>query len=282
MRDISTVKTGYLDLDERLRVRQGLESGGFKTGLRAFDHHGGFQRGELHTFVGGKGIGKSTMTRSIIAPLLNQGKDIILLISEERRSKYLYDLNNNMLRVCKTEEKLKSLMEHLLVVSELEMNPLNEDEVMDFIREILKESEAQMFIFDNFTTSHLSEVFINKQSSMLRGLKRIADQLDIPVLVFFHTSKMADPNLLNGDNVRGSATAINIGSYNYVMNQVYFEGELRNFLFVEKARYHSKSNKKFYEMKYNPQVGMFVDCNEYYVEDYKAMVSGAKKTKRGF
>ena len=86
---------------------------------------------------------------------------------------------------------------------------------------------------------------------------------------------MYDTKRLDGDNVRGSGTAVNIGSYNYLIAQHLENGNLRNFIYTEKARYHSRANKKMYEMKYDPRVGMFTGCDITTMEKFQALSVGA-------
>ena len=282
MEKLESVSSGYLSPDERIDVNKTLYHQNFKSGLKIFKDHNGFINGEFHTFIGTKGSGKSTWSRTIISDLLYQNKNVMLYISEERKNKYLNDLNRNMFRILKEENKLKAMMDQMIVLSEIDSGFKDSDFVFTYMSEIIETCEIDILIFDNFTTSFMSELPVNTQSKILRDFKALADKYDIPILMFFHTAKLHDPKRLDGDNVRGSATAINIGSYNYLITQHKDGEDLRNFIYTEKARYHSKANKKMYEMIYNSDAGLFTDCKDYYMADYQELVSGGKKNRKGF
>jgi len=279
---LESLSSGYLDKKERDAVKKNLYGGKFKSSLKVFKDHNGFIDGELHTFIGTKGSGKSTWSKTIIADLLYQEKNVFLCISEERKDKYLSVLNEGMIKVVKTDDKLEEIMDKLFVYSEMDSPSTNENELLVFLEDVIREANIDILIFDNFTTSFMSELPINTQSKVLRSFKFLADKCNIPVILFFHTSKLHDSKKLDGDNVRGSGTAINIGSYNYLITQFKDGSLLRNFIYTEKARYHSLSNKKMYEMVYNDTAGMFTNCSEYYIEDYKELINGGKKITKGF
>lgn len=282
MDELKSINSGYLTPEQRAAVKKDLYNTSFKSDLKVFTDHNGFVNGELHTFIGTKGSGKSTWSKTIIAELLYQDKNVLLYLSEERKDKYLFSLNESMFEFLKCEKRLKDMTEHILVMGEIDDKYKSEDEVLTMMKDIVEAAEIDIILIDNFTTSFMSELPINRQSEILRYFKMLADKLNIPVILFFHTSKLHDAKKLDGDNVRGSGTAINIGSYNYLIAQ-WKDGEtLRNFVYTEKARYHSKANKQMYEVIYDDRVGLFSKCTEYYLEDYKMLVSGAKKPAKGF
>lgn len=251
-----------------------LKNSGFNSEFKVFSDHNGFIKGEMHTFIGAKGGGKSTHAKTILSELLYSKKEVFLYISEETSDKYLHVLNKAMRIAVPEKERRDEMLERLVVYSELDSDISNPKELFNYLKEIMDFGNIEIFIFDNFTTSFLSEIQINLQSQVLRGFKKMAVKMNIPVLMFFHTGKNTDSTKLNGDNVRGSATAINIGSYNYLITQIKTEGNIiRNFIYTEKARYHSPANKHIYEMIWNFKSGLFVDCKHYNVDDYKALLS---------
>ena len=276
---LHTLTSGYLDKENRQRVKKTLYAEKFKSNLKVFSDHDGFIDGELHTLIGKKGAGKSTWCKTILAELLYNSQDVFLYISEERKDKYLLNLNENMMRIYNDEEKVSSIADSLTVFSEVDQEQPTIEQVFELIKHGVEMSNSKIAIVDNFTTSFMSELPIAQQSKILRAFKSLADMLNIPIFMFFHTSKLSDVKSLDGDNVRGSGTAINIGSYNYVISQHKDGVDLRNFIYTEKARYHSNANKRFYEMTYNPKVGLFTGCKDYYIEDFHALVSGFKKKK---
>ncbi len=279
MSDFDNVESAYLTSDEMIKEKKDLEQSEFRSGLRVFRDHNGFRKGELHTFIGTKGSGKSTWSKTINSEIVYNNKSVLLYISEENRAKYVYSINASMRLMKKSEEQIKDYLENIIVVSELDEKMTTPQEFFDHVRYLIKTLELDIFILDNFTTSFLSELPINIQSKVLRDLKKLADELDIPILVFFHTGKLKKGSELDGDNVRGSGTGVNIGSYNYLIVQIGSGDGLRNFVFTEKARYHSKANKQMYEMKYDHRVGMFVGCEKFSMEAFQELKNPKKKSK---
>ena len=282
MSNIQSLKSGLMSDDAMTKIDNELKNSGFHSEFYVFKDHCGFIKGEVHTFIGAKGAGKSTYAKTILSELLYSEKEVFLYISEETTEKYLHVLNRAMRIAVPDKEKREEMLERLVVFSEFESDIKNPKELFNYLKEIMEFGEIDIFIFDNFTTSFLSEIQINLQSEALRGFKKMAVAMNIPVLMFFHTGKNTDSTKLNGDNVRGSATAINIGSYNYLITQIKTEGNIvRNFIYTEKARYHPAANKHIYEMIWHFRSGLFIDCKHYTMDDYKALlVQNVNKTKK--
>jgi len=282
MEKLESVSSGYQNPAERIKSSKSLSDYEFKSDLKVFSDHNGFRRGELHTIIGTKGSGKSTWSKTILSELAYQEKGVLLYISEERKNKYLSSLNNFFAFSKLSEETIKRHLENIVVLGELDSKISKEELLFSEMRELIIKADLDILIFDNFTTSFLSELPINDQSRILRRFKFLADDLNIPVVLFFHTGKLKDTSRLDGDNVRGSATAINIGSYNYIIAQHKDGLDLRNFIFTEKARYHSKANKNMYEITYQPKAGIFTKCVDFYIESFQYLVSGKEKNTKGF
>lgn len=274
MNEFETIKTAYLSDDEFREASDSMYSCNFKSGLTVFSDHNGFIDGELHTFIGTKGSGKSTWSKTILCELAWLGKGVLLYISEERKNKYLQAVNR-VFRLSKSKpEEIKNYLENIIVVSEIDEKIKTEDQFFSLVDRLVENCDLDILLIDNFTTSFMSELPINQQSSILRKIKAMADELNIPIVMFFHTAKLSDPKRLDGDNVRGSATAINIGSYNYLISQYKNNTSLRNFVYTEKARYHSKANKNMYEVFYNQDLGIFTKSEKIDLLDYQEIVSG--------
>jgi len=282
MEKLESVSSGYQNPEQRKKSTNSLSEYEFKSDLKVFADHNGFRRGELHTIIGTKGSGKSTWSKTILSELAYQEKGVLLYVSEERKNKYLSSLNNFFAFSKFSEASIKNYLENIVVLGELDSKISKEEELFSEMRMLIVEAKLDILIFDNFTTSFLSELPINDQSRILRRFKFLADDLNIPVVLFFHTGKLKNTSGLDGDNVRGSATAINIGSYNYVIAQHKDGVQLRNFIFTEKARYHNKANKNMYEITYSPSAGIFTKCVDFYIESFQCLVSGKDKSTKGF
>ena len=274
--DCNKLTTAFLSDDDFKLVNSEMDETYFKSGLDVFNDHNGFRKGEVHTFVGTKGSGKSTWAKSILAELAWQEKSVLLYISEENTKKYVLALNNIFRLNRSTSSDVAKYLENIIVLSEMDASITNFDTFFNYVEEIIKHAKVEVFLFDNFTTAFLSELHINEQSRLLRRFKEIADRYNVCVILFFHTSKNVDPKNLDGDSVKGSGTAINIGSYNYVIYQHKDTSVIRNFIHTEKARYHSMANKKVYEVMYNYKTGIFTKCSKITMQDYKKIVTEKK------
>jgi energy-coupling factor transporter ATP-binding protein EcfA2 len=263
----------YLTDQELRESLDELNTRSFNSNLKVFRDHFGFRNGELHTFVGTKGSGKSTWSKTILSEILAQGKRVFLYISEEPINKYITSLNVHFRKVYRDKEMVEDSLSRMYVVSEMDdFDMCNEKNFFPYLDSAVAQCKIDLLLFDNFTTSFLSEININDQSKTLRRFKELAMGYNIPVLMFFHTSKGSNLRDMNGDNVRGSATAVNIGSYNYVIHQVRHDEKIRNYIYTEKARYHSIANKKLYEVTYNYDSGIFEKCTDANMKDLKVLI----------
>jgi adenylate kinase family enzyme len=274
--DLDAVKTAYLEDDEFAKVQDDNNRTDFKSGLQIFSDHNGFRNGEVHTFIGTKGCGKSTWAKTLLSEIVWNDKSALLYISEESRDKYVLNLNRMFRLNSKTSLRAKEYLDNIITVSEMEISISEGEHFFGLMEKLIDDCELDIFIFDNFTTTFLSELHISEQSKILRRFKEIAIKKNIPVVIFFHTSKNVDPRKLDGDSVKGSGTAINIGSYNYVLYQHKDTSTIRNFIHTEKARYHNKANKKVYEVMYNYDLGTFTGCKQITMQDYREIVAEKK------
>ena len=274
---MSIVRTAYLSDERYAEVQDEQNETYFKSGLKIFQDHNGFRKGEVHTFVGTKGCGKSTWAKTLIAEIAWQEKGTLLYISEENVDKYVCALNKMFRTNKSTNANAQRYLDTIVTLSEMDISISDGESFFAMIEKVIDACKLEILIFDNFTTAFLSELHISEQSRILRRFKEVADKKNIPIVIFFHTSKNVDPRKLDGDGVKGSGTAINIGSYNYVIYQHKDTSSIRNFIHTEKARYHNKANKKVYEVMYNYDQGTFTSCKQISMQDYKEIVT--EKTK---
>src|SRR5688500_17169047 len=71
----------------------------FPSTLNHLRDHNGFRPGELHSLVGVKGGGKSTVFRSWICECLHNEKRVFVRLSEEKSQDYLDEIVENLGRV---------------------------------------------------------------------------------------------------------------------------------------------------------------------------------------
>lgn len=113
-------------------------------------------------------------------------------------------------------------------------------------------------------------------------LKELAIGFDIPIILVAHTVKDFDVynTKMRGDSVRGNATTANVGSYTYCVS-TFFRGEKpRTFINVDKARYHGKAQKKYYELQYDNDLELFTEDKPVTEKEFEDAQKEVKQVKR--
>lgn len=227
----------------------------FPTNLVHLRDHNGFRPGELHTLIGVKGGGKSTIFRTWISECLFHGKRVFIRLSEEKSRDYQDDIVENLGRVIDVNG-----LDSLKIDSELELTyDQHGSQYFDDLRITLLNFKADILFFDNFTTSELSDGNVSLQGKNAKALRNIAQKLNIPVIVASHTSKGFKGNTIaTGDDARGNMTLVNTAAYVYTINVLFNHPQKPTVLYIDKARHHSESNKNFYGLDYKKEFGLFV------------------------
>lgn len=233
----------------------------FPSTMNHLRDHNGFRPGELHSLVGVKGGGKSTLFRSWVCECLHNDKRVFIRLSEEKSRDYLDEIVENLGRVMDVNG-----LDSLKIDSELELAyDQHGNQYFEDLAIKLKTFKADIFFFDNFTTSELSDCAVMQQGKNAKALRNLAQKLMIPVVAATHTVKGFKGNTIaTGDDSRGSMTLINTAAYVYSINVIFGHHQKPSILFVDKARHHSESNKSFYQMTYNKTVGLFVQDQKIY------------------
>lgn len=238
--------------------KRNAERKGFITFPSTMEHlreHNGFRPGELHSLVGVKGGGKSTIFRTWISECLFHQKRVYVRLSEEKSEDYQDEIVETLGRVMDVNG-----IDSLKIDSELELShDQHGAQYFDDLTIRLRTFRADILFFDNFTTSELSDCPVTLQGQNAKRLRNLAMKLKIPVIVATHTVKGFKSNTIaTGDDSRGSMTLVNTAAYVYSINVIFGHSKKPTILFVDKARHHSESNKSFYQLDYNKQVGLFV------------------------
>lgn len=249
--------TGFLSDSDLEKTEQELIKQDFYSTFLHLNCHNGLRRGELHLIIGPQGGSKSTLIKSWILDLVNQKKKVKIHCSEENWDKYVVGINK-IIRKSKNEEAKESL-DFLTGYSELKLDKEFKKNFWPNLKEKLIEDESEVFILDNFTTSFLGMGSISEQGQNAVYLKKIADDLKIPVVVLGHTTKTANAEtmVLRGEDIRGNASISNIASYVYLIQVLFHLTPTKSYLRVDKARYHQKANKKYFELIFNEKYGVY-------------------------
>ena len=282
------IRTGQLTQEQIKSLTDNLNQQDFKSKLRCFNDHKGLRRGEVHTIVGPKGGGKSTFIRTIICEALQSDKLVYCFLSEESPDIYTYPIFRAFNKFTNKPEVTNEFMKKLHFESQLELevelrNPIK---FLTRLRSLIFDGIYDLVILDNFTTSFFGRLPIQQQGWVVEQLKEIAVEYAIPVVLVNHTAKGVDINkqLIDGDDVRGNATTINIGSYNYLIATYFRLKEPRAFVITDKARYHKAANKRVYELVFDKELEIFTYDRISSYEEILGVIKllNAKKTTKDY
>jgi hypothetical protein len=258
-----------------------------KEFLSRFNHVdaiNGWRNGELHTFVAGKGEGKSTLIRAWILEMLASGKKVFVRLSEEPAE----DFRDALLSFMGKESA--KLIDNLLIDSELDMHDEAEKNI-DYknIREgyinnldyKIKEFGADVLIYDNFTTGILSRKKFLEEALAVE-LRTIAMVNDIPVIVAAHTAKgFKKITFANGDDIRGNMMLVNTAAYVLTLTTFWDHSPALAVLFWDKARNHTQANKSLYSIAFDKTLNTYTKDQELRIDDFFDKMRQAHKKRIG-
>ena len=284
--DDFVINTGEMTEEHFNSVQDQMNKQFFKSRLRFLNSHQGLRPGELHTLIAPKGGGKSSFVRTILSELLMSEVRTYTFLSEEDRDFYVSPLFSCFNEIIKDEAKTNFYLSNLIIDSQLDFkaSELNLEYFLNRIEKMMSICDCKVFILDNLTTSFLASQF-NAAEKFASELKRLAVKYKVAVLVVLHTQKGTDVyrDVIDAEHVRGNATIVNLGSYNYVLTAFFRCTPTRVFVNIDKARYHSEANKTVWELSYDKSVGLFTKdmASGYHV--IQGIITAIKKAdkKRG-
>lgn len=224
-----------------------------KCGLSFIDDHFGPRPGCIHGLLGSTGRGKSTLLQSLITEWGMRAK-ILLYLTEE-------SFERLEAKLALKDEDVSYLTPKLMLIHEqqvLEKIPANSYALfLTHLRDKLVESEAKMLLVDNITTSHFYEGKLQSTLPILAGLRKIAQELEIPIFLIAHTRKGVSESkgLISTDDVRGSASLSNTCDYFYIFYRIrrtdsYGQPLDSSFVHVAKSRDHDNQDN-LYKLEYD-------------------------------
>jgi archaellum biogenesis ATPase FlaH len=240
-------------LEAKKRTIERRDTVHFRSRFKHLNCHNGFRPGELHTLIGEKGGGKSSFIRAWVLELLVQHKHVYIRLSEE----YSQDYRDHILSFL--NEETAFFAKYLTVDSELEL-PQREmqSDYVGLLDMKIKAAKADVFIFDNFTTSVLSSRSPTEQQLSAVALRNMAGKNNIPVIVAAHTEKkFKKGEMTTGDNIRGNATLVNTASYIYTLTIWHDKPGKPTVVYIDKARHHPMANKARFLLEFDIAVGAY-------------------------
>lgn len=282
--EIRDLKSAEMSDDEFNRVNNKLKERSFTSQLNCFNDHFGIRKAELSTLLAPAGSGKSSFVRTIILELAAAQKPTYCFLSEEQVKFYVQPLQH-ALRSRGFETRLvNKALKNILFDCQYKMSKQEKDldAYIYFLEETIKANLIEMIIIDNMTTSFMGRLRIDDQARAVEMLKEVAVKFNVAIFLVIHTAKGTSiyDRIVTGEDVRGNASTTNIGSYNYIISTFFRLDEPLTFLSVDKARYHSKSNKQMYQLFYDLKMGIFTKDEKSSVQKVEAIMSSLKKQKK--
>lgn len=226
--------------------------------MKFLNLHNGLRPGEFSVLVGQKGNGKSAMLKTFAVHAACGGIKVLHVLSEERSELYKYNQSRFINYIAPKDPSyfLKNLYYDSMLDWPDKLQNVNA--FFERLENHVNEFETDLVIFDNFTTAFFDELPIGQQGDAIRRFRAFAKHYDLSVVAAFHTIKGTDfySKLLTGEDVKGSSTSTNSGSYNYILSTYFFEKPLA-VMFIDKARYHTRANKTYWILKYNEEFGLY-------------------------
>lgn len=278
------INTASMSDEREAEIADRVEGVRFKSKLNFLNSHCGLRPGELHTITAPKGGGKSSFIRTIQSELAMRSHKSYTILSEEDRDSYTLPLNKCFKNITKDKDKAEYYLNYLIM-----------DSLYDFPREVfsvqfiiaritwmIENMGVEVLIIDNMTTGYFEVMSHQAKDEFVLALRELCINYDIAALLVFHTQKGTNiyEKIVDGENVRGKQTAINMGSYNYILTAFFRCNPTRVFLSIDKARHHASANKTVWELNYDPSVGLFTEDIKSGEHVMKGIINAIKKADK--
>lgn len=198
----------------------------------------GWRKGKVHVVLGTTSSGKSTLIRSIIWDIIknNSLPKIACFLSEETCEDYQLELFEGFGSL--------GFKERVMFFSEQDVET---NEQRRIILTNAFQSDCEVLIFDNLTTSAIYGEDYSKQSEFVGRLKNLAVKTNKALILVAHTNNVHrnSRELIDSSHVRGSKTVSNIAEFFFINHQISIDSNMYNFIQIEKHRGQSPESKIF-------------------------------------
>jgi len=231
--------------------------------------HKSFRPGCLHTFIGKSGQGKSTLMRSLLFQLL-LGARVLLWVSEETEMNMQINLRRRFIP--------EDILKNLYVFPEIDYKSKNQNDILREIKLRQLEDNLEIIILDNLTTSFAYGDNIPQQSEFITKLKKLATDMNIPIVIFAHTrAGIPDNRLIDDEDIRGFKKISNMSDYFYAM-QMFQLGEVKfQTIRTIKSRYHDQAIGSFYKLHYDSKIKAYDSDKKIPFEEFKVLFKARNK-----
>lgn len=254
----------------------------FRSSLKVFKATSGIRPGEFSVIVGQSGNGKSALCKTISMECAISGVKCYHLLSEEKSSVYKSSIASAFNGM--TNNNSSKFLDKLYFDSMLDWD--EKHKTMRFLyahlEEMINDIQPEMIIFDNFTTSYLGSLPISQQGTAIDLFRKLAAEYDVAIVGVFHTAKGTDiyKKIIDGEDVRGNASATNAGSYNYILTTYFRADPPRAILAIDKARYHPEANKTYWELYFDKTIGSYTSDKKLSYDEVQAILNNVNAKAR--
>lgn len=258
------------DREERIAL---LKTNHFRdTRFNFINKHHGLKPGQKHVLLGTSGTGKSTLSRSLLIDLA-YSHNILFYSSEES----IEETKNMMALRGASNEALKNIefVHEDELLKECKSN-LNVDEWRRIMAIRLMNCDAEIFFFDNITTSDFYDgVSIPSAKSFVLAIDSLIKEFNIPILIVAHTKtgiKDDQQTLIGPDDIRGPKSLTNKCQFLYVYQRINFTdimGLPQSFGFIRVIKGRGLSNvNSIYMLVYNSERREYMGDDEISFEKF--------------
>lgn len=246
-----------------------INSSGFISKYAFLRAHKGLKNGNIHTFIGTSGGGKSTLSRTLILDALDniKSKDekIVIWLSEEKTEDYV-------LQLYKSGISFDILKNYLKIYSEIDNAGKNSKQILDRIKFVLNNNRAIAFFYDNITTSmEYASGTVSIQDNFFADLKKLCVSSCIPFVIFAHTNAKINENyegIIDQNDIRGSKAPAMLSEFFYIMQSFYIKNERFNTIKITKNRGLNITNR-LYLLNYMADMFIFNTDKQLDFEEFK-------------
>lgn len=276
--ELSSIKlaNAYSTNDEHKKYKSKNQSVEIKTTLNFLKQHNGLRKNKMGLFLAPTGVGKSTMVRTMARDFIvsNPDKKLFLWLTEETSEEFRSEFS-----FCIPEiEQAKNIT----IFSEADNYKLEESVIFEMLELMLNEEPHDLILIDNLTTS---KIYQSKkpadQSDIAIKLKGYLAQYSVSLFIIAHTGADVRSNqtrLIDENDVKGSKYITTITEFLYILQPVYVNNEIFQFVSIKKHRGQQCDQKLFF-LKYDKILKSFSSDQPRNFEDFKELFKDRNQLK---